>query len=166
MVKADFVTGIVLILVGLYVIFESWRMPRFENLHVHPMSVPGLVPAFIAAVIIIFGLQLVFRGILRGGHRLSITREACGRIVRDPGNQRLLVTAVLTVAYAGLMVGRVPYPLATGLFVFFFVLIFERTPGMTRAKWVRCLLAAFILAVVTAVAVSVAFERLFLVTLP
>jgi putative tricarboxylic transport membrane protein len=86
--------------------------------------------------------------------------------LREPGNQRLLVTAILTIVYAGVMVGRVPYPLATGLFVFFFVLVFERTPNMTRAKWVRCLLAAFILAVVTATAVSVAFERLFLVTLP
>ncbi len=76
MVKADFITGIVLILIGVYVIIESWRMPRLEHLQVHPLSVPGLVPAFLAIVIILFAVQLVLRSFHRGGHRLGITREA------------------------------------------------------------------------------------------
>jgi len=166
MVKADFVTGIALILMSLYVIFESWRMPRFEHLQVHPLSVPGIVPAFIATVILVFGLQLVIRAIYKGGHHLGLTRDTWRRVLREPGNQRLLVTAILTIVYAGFLIGRLHYGLATGLFVFLFVIIFEKKPGMTGAQWIRCAIAAFLLALTTAVAVSLAFERLFLITLP
>jgi hypothetical protein len=166
MVKADFITGIVLILISVYVIIESWRMPRLEHLQVHPLSVPGLVPAFLAVVIILFAIQLVIRSVHRGGHRLGITREAFLRTLREPGNQRLLVTAVLTIVYAGFFIGRLPYWLATGLFVFAFVVVFEKKKEMTRAQWTRCTVVAALLATITAAAVSLAFERLFLVTLP
>lgn len=166
MVKADFITGIVLILISVYVIIESWHMPRLEHLQVHPLSVPGLVPAFLAAVIILFSIQIVLRSVHQGGHRLGITCETLRRTLREPGNQRLLVTAILTIVYAGFFIGRLPYWLGTGLFVFAFVVIFEKQKDMTRAQWMRCTIAAVILATTTAAAVSLAFERLFLVTLP
>ena len=44
MAKADFITGLVLIVFGALVVEESWRMPRLEYLGVHPLSVPGSCP--------------------------------------------------------------------------------------------------------------------------
>lgn len=166
MKKADFLTGLALILLSVYVLVESWRMPRLEHLQVHPLSVPGIVPAFLAMVLLIFGMILVGRSVKAGGQRLGWTRESFRRVFFDPGNQRLLWTAVFAFIYAGVFVGRVPYWLATGLFIFAFVLAFERRGGMSSREWKRNILTAGILAVIVTAAVSYTFERLFLVTLP
>lgn len=166
MIKADFLTGLFLILLSVYVLFESWRMPRLEHLKVHPLSVPGIVPAFLAVVLIIFGGILMMRSIKAGGHRLGLTVEGVGRILSRPGNQRLLTTAILCIAYAGFLVGTIPYWLATGLFVFGFIAIFEWERGLTASGYAKRALVAAALAVVTSVAVTWAFGRLFLVRLP
>ena len=166
MVRADFTTGIVLILVSLYVILESWRMPRMEHLGAHPLSVPGIVPAFLATVLIIFGGVLVVRSIAAGGHRLGLSMAKGREALARPGNRRLLVTLALTVGYAGFLIGRIPYELATGLFIFAFIVLFEWQPGLSPRKSAKMLAVAALLAIVTTGLVSWAFERLFLVTLP
>jgi hypothetical protein len=166
MPRADFLTGIVLICLSLYVIIESWRMPRLEHLKIHPLSVPGIVPAFIGMVLLLFGTILVIRSIRRGGHRLGVSYEGFRRLLSKPGNQYLLLTAILTIGYAGFLIGFLPYWLATGLFIFVFVVLFEWERGMTVAQWRRRLISAGIIAAVSSAAVTWVFERLFLVTLP
>jgi hypothetical protein len=166
MKKADYLTGLALILLSIYVLAESWRMPRLEHLQAHPLSTPGIVPAFLAVVLLIFGLILVGRSVKSGGHRLALTREGVRRTLADPGNQRLLLTAVLTLVYAGVLVGHTHYTLSTGLFIFVFVAVFEWRRGMSLHEMGRVGLSAAVLAVVIAVSISYVFERLFLVTLP
>jgi putative tricarboxylic transport membrane protein len=166
MARADFLTGVIFILVSLYVLFESWRMPRLEHLQVHPLSVPGIVPAFLAGVLMLFGGVLVLRSARAGGHHLRPSIQATRRLLLQPGNRRLVVTAILTVGYAGFLVGSIPYWLATGLFVCAFVVVFESHRGMSRRECVRLGLAAGILGVATSALVTWAFESLFLVTLP
>jgi putative tricarboxylic transport membrane protein len=166
MVKADFLTGIALILLSVYVMFESWRMPRFEHLKVHPLSVPGIVPAFLAAVIFLFAVILVVRSVRAGGHHVSGGGEGLGHLLSQPGNRRLLVTAILGIGYAGFLIGSIPYWLATGLFVLVFIGVFEWRRKMTRRELVRLGLMAGVLAVTTSALVTWVFESLFLVTLP
>lgn len=166
MARADFITGIILILLNLYVIIESWRMPRLEHLKVHPLSVPGIVPAFIGMVLILFGLILVIRSIRRGGYRLGITHEGFRRLINHPGNQRLLLTAILTIGYSIFLIGTLPYWLATGLFIWVFILLFEWKRGMSVAQWRRCLISAVLIATLSSAAITWLFERLFLVSLP
>jgi putative tricarboxylic transport membrane protein len=114
----------------------------------------------------IFGLILAGRSVKAGGHRLGWTREKMKTVFSDPGIQRLQLTAVLTIVYAGILVGRIPYWLATALFIFIFILVFEWRSGMPPKQRSRIGLVAAILAVIVSAAVSYAFERLFLVTLP
>jgi putative tricarboxylic transport membrane protein len=166
MKKADYLTGLALIVLSLYVLIESWRMPRLEHLQVHPLSVPGVVPAFLAAVLLVFGAILVGRSVIAGGHHLGWTRESMKKAMADPGFQRLQLTAVLTIAYAGILVGRIPYWLATAVFIFAFILVFEWRSGMPPKQKRRIGIVAAILAVIVTGAVSYVFERLFLVTLP
>jgi hypothetical protein len=166
MKKADYLTGLALILFGIYVMVESWRMPRLEHLQAHPLSAPGIVPAFLAAVLLLFGLILVVRSVRAGGHHIGLSREGIRKSLANPGNRRLLVTTILTLVYAGVLVGRTPYTLVTGLFVFVFVVVFEWRRDMSRREMGRMGLAAAILAVVFSLAVSYTFEKLFLVTLP
>jgi hypothetical protein len=166
MKKADFLTGLALVLLSLYVLAESWRMPRLEHLQVHPLSVPGIVPAFLALILLIFGLILAGRSVRTGGHRLGWTGEKARKVLAEPGNRRLLCTALLAIAYAGVLVGRAPYWLATGLFIFGFVALFERGAERLAKDGKRTWVAAAALAAAVTAAVSYTFERLFLVTLP
>jgi putative tricarboxylic transport membrane protein len=166
MVRADFLTGVGLILLSLYILLESRRMPQFEHLGAHPLSAPGIVPAFLAVILVICGGVLVVRSVWAGGHHLGVTREGARRVLAEPGNRRLLITLVLTIGYAGGLIGRIPYALATALFVFLFVLIFEWQPRLSAARWARLLAVAAVLAALTGGVVSWVFERLFLVTLP
>lgn len=166
MVKADFITGIVLIALSTYVIIESWRMPRFEHLKVHPLSVPGIVPAFIAIILFIFGLILFIRSTRNGGHRIKITSASLRKLWANPGNRRLIQTAILCIGYAGFLIGKIPYPLATGLFIFSFMVLFEGKRGMNFGQWRRCLISAALIASISSFTITMVFERLFLVTLP
>ena len=164
--KADYLTGLALILFSIYVMVESWRMPRLEHLQAHPLSAPGIVPAFLAVVLLLFGLILVVRSVRAGGHHIGLSREGIHKTLANPGNRRLLITTILTFVYAGVLVGRTPYTLVTGLFVFVFVVVFEWRRDMSRREMGRMGLAAAILAVVFSLVVSYTFEKLFLVTLP
>lgn len=166
MARADLITGIVLILLNLYVIIESWRMPRLEHLKVHPLSVPGIVPAFIGTVLILFGIALVIRSIKRGGYRLGFTSDRFLRVLKNPGNQRLMLTAFLTIGYAGFLIGTLPYGLATGLFVFVFILLFEWKRGISLLQQRKGIITAAVIAILSSAAITFVFERLFLVSLP
>lgn len=139
------------------VVVESWRMPRLENLGVHPMSAPGLTPGLLGLILLGLALALLLRSVRQ--RRLVETAAADS----EPGTAgRTLLTLGLTLAYAIGLVGHVPFWLATGLFVFAFVSIF----GWDRTRPWRSLLAALAMAVVTAIAVTLLFERVFLVRLP
>jgi putative tricarboxylic transport membrane protein len=166
MIRADFITGIVLIVVNLYIIFESWRMPRMEHLGAHPLSVPGIVPAFLAVLLIISGGVLVIRSVMAGGHRLGLSAATARAVLAKPGNRRLLVTLALTIGYAGVLLGHVGYELSTGVFIFAFIVLFEWERGLAPARVTRLIAAAAILAAAATLVVSWTFERLFLVTLP
>jgi len=166
MPRADFFTGIALILLSLYVMIESWRMPRLEHLKVHPLSVPGVVTAFVGMVLLLFGIILVIRSIRRGGHRLRVTQEGFRRLFNHPGNQRLLLTAILTIGYSIFLIGTLPYWLATGLLILVFVLLFEWERGMNGAQWRKCIISAVLIATLSSAAITLVFERLFLVSLP
>jgi putative tricarboxylic transport membrane protein len=137
-----------------------------EHLGAHPLSVPGVVPAFLAVVLIISGTVLVIRSVRAGGHRLGLSADKVREVLAKPGNRRLLITLGLTIGYAGVLIGRIPYQLATGLFIFGFIVLFEWERSLTPARYAKLVGVAAVLAAVTAGIVSWSFERLFLVTLP
>jgi putative tricarboxylic transport membrane protein len=166
MTKADLITGLVLIIFSVTMMEEAWRMPRLEQLGIHPSSVPGLVPGLLGAVLLILGAVLTVRSFRRGGHHLGITRENTARTLRQPGNLRLLITLVLSIGYAAFMIGNMPYWLATGLFTFLFIALFEWRPEADRRTRLRGLVIAAVIAVIVAWVVTWVFANLFLVTLP
>jgi putative tricarboxylic transport membrane protein len=63
-------------------------------------------------------------------------------------------------------VGTLPFWAATGLFVFCFIMVFECWLAAPRKPLLQSLPWALGLAVVTAAAVTLVFERAFLVRLP
>ena len=66
--------------------------------------------------------------------------------------------------YAGVLVGRMPFWLASSVFVFAFIALFEWPSSAGRRA--RRLLEAAAIALGTVLAVMLVFERIFLVRLP
>lgn len=61
---ADRITAIILVLFGGAVVFESWRMPRFENIGGTIYNAPGLVPGLLGAIIVLMGGLMLGRTFL------------------------------------------------------------------------------------------------------
>jgi MFS family permease len=155
--KADLITGVVLLVLAAAVIYGGWTMDRLEVRRIHPASIPGLVPIGLGIALAIAAALLVIRA-----HRAP--RPGGEETAQDDRGMRLALTLVLCLLYAVGLVGNVSYEIATGLFVFAFIAVFEWQDAAGRR--VRRLATALIQAVLVTAAVSVAFEKLFLVRLP
>lgn len=151
--RADLWFGLLLALFGGAVVVESWQMPRLQDLGVHPMSAPGLTPGLLGVVLAGLGLALLVRSLAVGGPVAATAERGWGR---------LAATLTLCLVYAAGLVGRLPFWLATFLFVSGFVALFS-WPGRSP---VRVGLVALILGAGVAVSVTLLFERVFLVRLP
>ena len=165
LVKADFVTALLLVALGMAVVVESLRMPRFEHLNISPYTVPGLVPGALGAVILVLGAALLLRATRAGGWRLAGATET-GGWSSDPGVRRLLLAVALCLGYAAGLVGRLPFWLAIFLFVTGFVVLFEWPMAWARAERARRLVFALLFGAVVALVVTLVFQKIFLVRLP
>jgi len=162
LVRADFWTSLALIALGLAVVVESLRMPRFAELEVNPYTVPGLVPGVLGVVILVLGTVLCLRSARAGGFR----PEGALTAWRDPAWRRVLLATLLCLGYAAGMVGRLPFWLATWLFVAAFIALFEWRLATSAAERRRRLVFALAFGLGLALVVAYVFERIFLVRLP
>jgi Tripartite tricarboxylate transporter TctB family len=165
MVKADFIAGLIFMALGLATVVESLRMPRFEHLDVEPYTAPGLVPGILGAIILVLGAVLFLRAARAGGWRLMERAPDAAPWSADRGMRRLLLSIALCLLYAGGLIGRLPFWLATFLFVAF-VILFEWPLATDRSDRTRRLLWAVLLAAAISAATSFVFQEIFLVRLP
>ncbi|HEX6142508.1 MAG TPA: tripartite tricarboxylate transporter TctB family protein [Geminicoccaceae bacterium] len=161
MVRADFITGLILAALGIGALLISLDMPRFEERNINPYTVPGLVPAALAAVIAALGAMLAARAARAGGWRL---RGLEVRFLADDAARRVALTLLLTLGYAAGLVGRVPFWLATFVFAAGFVILFEWPKGV--AGRLRRIALALLYAALLAAVVTYVFQEIFLVRLP
>lgn len=164
MTRADLLTGLVLLALGVAVTWMSWEMPRLTTRGIHPATAPGLVPGLL-------GLALTFCGAILTLRSLIALRDlagwlAFGRLFLSNEAARAASALGLAMVYALVLVGWLPFWAATAVFVFAFILVFER--AFTRSAhplWRTCVTAALQAAIV-AIVVTLVFERGFLVRLP
>jgi putative tricarboxylic transport membrane protein len=159
MVRADFVTSIVLMVLGLATVVASLRMPDYADVGAEPWSAPGTVPGQLGAALVLLAAILCLRS-------LAARRAAGPAPEAEPverGCGRVAAAAGLCLVYAAGLVGRVPFWLATFLFVFAFVAVFEF--GAPGSRWRRAV-GALAVAGLTAAVVPWIFQGVFLVRLP
>jgi Tripartite tricarboxylate transporter TctB family len=166
MAKADFVTGLALIALGIATVVASLAMPRFAELEVNPYTAPGLVPGALGLVILILGTALFLRAARAGGWRLMDRAPGRGSWRSDRGTRSLALAVLLCLAYAAGLVGRVPFWLATFLFMAAFVAAFEWPLARGRAERLRRIAFAVVFGAVVSAAVTLVFQEIFLVRLP
>jgi hypothetical protein len=153
MAKADFLTGLILVALGIYMIFEGTRLPG-EGGFIEAGGEPGRVPIMVGGAILLLAAALVIRSVGRGGHRLRGAGPVADTQRR--GLLRCLGAAVLCSLYAVGLLGaeiagwKVAYQEATFVFLLVFIVAFEwrfapeladarcaffarRAPGLARA---------------------------------
>lgn len=164
MARADLLTGLVLLGIGVAVSWMSWEMPRLEVRRIHPLTVPGLVPG-------ILGIALTFCGAILVLRSIRVAGAAAGwagflRLFTSSEAGRVGATMALALIYAIGLVGWLPFWAATGFFVFAFILLFEQGFRASPHPVGRTVLTAAVQAVLVAIVVTLVFERGFLVRLP
>lgn len=166
MLKADFVTSIVLFVFGTSILILSIKMPRMEELGANPYSVPGIVPGFLGVIITFLALLLFGRSVRQKGYHLGLTWTKVVAFFNDPSYRRVLLTILLGIIYGIGLLGKIPYVLATFLYVFAFVTMFEYQRDKSLQAQKKTVLFALLQAVLVAGIVAAVFRYLFLVDLP
>lgn len=166
MPKADFLMSIVLMFFGIFVMILSFQMPDFADQNVNPYSAPGVVPAMLGVIFILMGIIMLIRSISRKGYRLGITVTNIATWFKDHTTHRFLITLSLSVVYALILLGRIHFLLATGLYMFSFVVLFEYKRGSGLFAQKKTILMALLLAVLTSGSIYGVFRYLFLVNFP
>lgn len=166
--RKDLFTSLVLIVFGAGVVVEALRMPRYEQLGINPYTVPGIVPGFLGGILAVFGVLMLLRTAIAWRRHEAVPTTAADD---EPGSvPRVLFTLGLTLGYGVLLIGNLPFWLATGIFVWAFLLVFEWRPrfaaGAGAGALVRVGGTALVEAVLVSAAVTFVFQRVFLVTLP
>lgn len=164
--RVDLVAAAVVFVAGVAIVYAAWAMPRFQEQLGQIYTAPGLVPALYGAVIAVLGAWLAARAIGRG----ALRPPAAGRADRERregySNVRLALAAGLCLAFAVGMVGRLPFWLATAIFVLLFILLFEWRSGLPWRARIRGIVTAALVACATGGLVVLVFQRVFLVRLP
>jgi hypothetical protein len=162
-IRADLITAVVLIALGITVAYMSWTMDRLTVRRIHPATIPGLVPFVLGVALTLCGSLLAWRS-----WKLDTKEGGVALMNLLVSWQAVRVATVLGLAlvYTLGLVGRLPFWLASSVFVFAFIVLFETVLADRPANLVRTLLWALVVALVAGLGVNYVFGQIFLVRLP
>lgn len=159
---ADFLSGIVWLLLAVGIVIMSWQMDRLEHLKVSVYSAPGLLTGILGIALGIMGAILILRSVRDG----ALQQAELPRF--QPGDHwRLLTGLVLCLIFAiGLIGSGLPFWLAAAIFIAAFVFVFQFDERKTNGTLSRGALLAVVYGLVCGGAIHYVFQELFLVRLP
>lgn len=166
MPRADFITSMVLIVVGVAAVWNSLEMPRYEDQGGTFLDSPGIVPAILGILLIALSLVVLIRAIVRKGYRLGISGKAAGGVLKDTMTVRMLVTIAFGVVYGLFLLRWLHFIPSTLIFVFVFIVVFEYDLKRPLAAQWKVPVFATAISIATTAAVYGVFQYLFLVNLP
>lgn len=157
--RADLAVAIVIFLFGVAIVWQALSMPTFREQKGDIFTAPGIVPGFYGVIIALLSLVLAGRALMRTRRGLGATDAG----KPTAGLAGLALVALLCLVFAVGLVTRLPFWLASALFVTSFILVFE---WPTKAARGRLLATALAIGLGAGLGVSLVFERAFLVRLP
>lgn len=166
MPRRDSVTSLVLIALGIFVVIESLRMPRMEESGYGAYAAPGVLPGLIGGVIAGLGILMLIRATRAGGWKPGTATVSPAGDNLSPGARNFGIALALVTVYSSVLVGWIPFWLATFLFVSVFIAIFEWKSGISGRRRAWTLGTAGFQGILVAVAITYLFERVFRITLP
>ncbi|MEX0969407.1 MAG: tripartite tricarboxylate transporter TctB family protein [Paracoccaceae bacterium] len=157
--KADRVTSIIFFALGTAMLIGGYTMDRLPIRQIHPLSIPGLVPMLLGASLAFCSIILFFQS--------TSEREGDPDANISKGSLlRLSLTVALTLAYALLLVGWLPFLMATAIFIFAFTLVFSWAEALDARARIFMVVKSAIFGAIAAYAIVILFEKAFLVRLP
>lgn len=150
---SDIIVGSGIGLLATFFLVGALQMP-FQTARWTWLNAPGFVPAVIAGVLLLQALLLVIRGLwrLRGS---GLAWQGMRTEAARWGTDRLVLTLVFALVFVILM-GRVSFGVLTGFWLFAMIMAFKGTSPLKAA----------LVAVATAVTITLVFTHVFLVPLP
>jgi hypothetical protein len=156
MAGTDFLSAIVLMGFSAGIVVWSLKMPRFAGWS----SAPGLLPFLLSISTFFMSLGLLISSIKNQGHKnLEMRYRALSwsRFIREPKTKRSLGIILLTALYVFALLDRVPFELASFIYLMITLSVYWRKGG-----WFRIILLSLLVPFVT----SGIFRGLFVVFLP
>ena len=153
--RQDIYAAVILIVLALFVIVESWRMPR-EFLGFPGYAGPGIVTGLLGLGLLGMALTLLVRAWRRPGSRVAVSRADVRDYLANPQTRRFGLVLLLCAAYI-LSLGRgIPYYVTTGAYLLVTMAVFR-----AASWWVIALVSGL-----AATGLAVVFNKIFLVPLP
>lgn len=163
--RYDLWTAAVFFCVGVAIVWLAFLMPTYRDQQGPIYEAPGLVPTLHGIVVVVLSIWLGLRSVSRGALRTGGADEP--RKSREAySNTRLVLAGLLCLVFAVGLVGQLPFWLAAAIFVFAFTSLFEWRAEAPIKERARRLAIAAVLGIGTGVAVTLVFQRAFLVRLP
>ncbi len=178
--RADKIMACVLFALGLAMLIGGYTMDRLEIRDIHPASIPGLLPMILGGAMMLCA-ALLFSSAGRGeapddladdvaDNEAGDTKVDAGaandKAAEAPSWRALLAATGYCIVYAVVLVGNMPFMLATGIFIAGFTIHFTWDAAKpARDRWIGVAIAV-VFAAACAAAVSLLFRYAFLVRLP
>lgn len=152
----DFVSGLLIVLFGIFLIIDSMQMKVFNTF----LDAPGFFPIIVGVVLIVLGAVLSFIGLKLGGVqelKEVLTGTFLKQFITNEGTVRVLILIAMMVIYIWGLLGRMHFILSTSIYLTANFLYLKAT----KHWWV-----SIIIAVVTSAIVFYAFDIGFGITMP
>ena len=163
--RRDLQGGIAWTALGSAIVALSWQMDRMEQQGATVHTAPGLWPGIVGLLLALLGGVLALRS-WRRARRIGWDAAQADDTDYAPRSSFALAAAMFLV-YAVLLVGRgLPFWLVTAVFVAAFVFLFQHAKRKADRAVVRGAIVAVTCGALTALVVTLLFERLFYVRLP
>ena len=167
--RTDLWIAAVFFVFGATVAWLAFLMPRYAEQKGEIYTAPGLVPGFYGVVIFLLSIWLAVRAVRQGALQPHGT-EAAGSQAKGQSNGtsdlRLAGAAALGLVFVVGLIGRVPFWLASAIFVAMFTILFEWQSDQPWPVRARRIGEAVLLGLATGLAVTLVFEKVFYVRLP
>jgi hypothetical protein len=153
--RQDIYAATLLIAFSLFIIVDSWRMPR-EMLGFPAYAGPGVVTGLLGLGLLVMALTLLVRALRRPGKRVGIPRAEVQAYFAAPETRRLGLVLLLNSAYLLSLGHGIPYYITTGGYLVATMAVFR-----AASWWMIALVAGL-----ATTALAVVFNQIFLVPLP
>ena len=164
--RTDLWIAAVFFVFGAAVACLAFLMPTYADQRGEIYTAPGLVPGFYGIVIVLLSVWLGVRAIRQGALGVDAGDGATAERGTRSGDARLALAAGLGLFFVVGLIGRVPFWLASAVFVTLFTVLFEWQPGQAWQIRARRIGEAVAIGFATGAAVTLVFEKVFYVRLP
>lgn len=121
----DFISSAVIFILSLYVLFEGYNI--FTKSGKLLYLSPALIPLMLGTILLVLSIVLFTGSLKEGGlqARAAELKAWSGEVKADPNTMRMLVGVVLMGLYTFVLLGMLPFWLATFLFMLLLMYFLE-----------------------------------------